>query len=551
MKEIANRIFKNDLPTMAEIEAKYKPRELKEGARVTRFAPSPTGFVHIGSLYAALVNEKFAHNEEDGIFILRIEDTDQAREVEGAADLIAQSLADFDIKVDEGEVSKGNEIGNYGPYRQSDRKEIYQAFIKYLIEEGKAYPCFATKEELDVMREEQQKQSLRPGYYGKWATGRELSKEEMIKNLDEGKPYVIRFKSPGNYDKRIAVKDVIKGVRELPENDLDIVIMKQDKLPTYHFAHVIDDHFMYTTHVIRGDEWFPSVPLHIQLFRAFKWKTPKYAHVSPIQKLEDNKKRKLSKRKDPEANVMYYAEKGYPKIAVIEYLMNLANSNYEDWKKANPSLTYNDFEITMKRLAGSAGALFDFDKLNSISREYVATLSAEEFFDNGLEWAKKYDAELADIMVSNEEYVRAIFGIERGIGERVRKDIVKWEDLRADIEPFLDDKFSIGKNEALELIGLDEETVSKVISDYLASYDKNDDKQEWFGKLRVVAENNGFALKGKDYKKNPDAYKGDISSVAKIFRVLLMGKVETPDLYSVVSVMGEKRVNLRILRLFS
>lgn len=547
MISVADKIFGNDLPAVEEIEAKYKSRELKEGARVTRMAPSPTGFMHIGGLYTAMVNEKFAHQSEDGVFFLRIEDTDQAREVEGAADLISGCLADYDVKVDEGEITTGNEVGEYGPYRQSQRKEIYQSFIKHLIIEGKAYPCFMTPEELDAMREEQQKLSIRPGYYGKWAKGRELSEAEMIKNLDAGKPYVIRFKSPGDYEKRIAIKDVIKGVRELPENDLDIVIMKQDKLPTYHFAHAIDDHFMGTTHVIRGDEWFPSVPLHIQLFRAFKWKTPKYAHVSPIQKLEDGKKRKLSKRKDPEANVSYYAENGYPKIAVIEYLLNLANSNFEDWKKANPELTHKDFEITMKRLAGSAGALFDFDKLDSISREYMATLTADELYEKGLAWAKIYDAELVELMTINEEYVRIIFAIERGEGQRVRKDITKWSDLKGDILPFLDDKFKLAESQAEELLeGLDRATISSVIADYVASYDANDDKQEWFGKLRIVAEKNGFALKGKDYKKNPDDYKGDISHVAKIFRVLLMGKVETPDLYSVVTVMGEERVGERI-----
>ena len=401
MEDLIKLIFGENLPSRENIFNKYKTRNLKNGQKVTRFAPSPTGFIHIGNLYSALVNERVAHIS-DGIFFLRIEDTDEKREIEGAVNKIINALEYFDIKYDEG-TDGINEIGNYAPYKQSDRKEIYKVFIKDLMERGMAYPCFCTEEELENIIKQQKAQNCsRLGYYGNWAKYRNLPIEESIKKIKNGEEYVIRFRSNGNFNKNIVVNDIIRGNTEFPENELDIVIMKKNGLPTYHFAHVVDDFLMGTTTVIRGDEWLPSLPLHIQLFQAMKWKAPKYAHISPLLKIENGAKRKLSKRKDPEANIEYFDQLGYPKESVIEYLLNLANSGFEGWRKQNPEKSYSEFPFDIKKMNVS-GALFDFIKLDSVSREVISKMNKQEVYNNVLNWSKKYDKQLESMLSNNKE----------------------------------------------------------------------------------------------------------------------------------------------------
>ncbi|MDD3940304.1 MAG: glutamate--tRNA ligase family protein, partial [Candidatus Pacebacteria bacterium] len=380
-----------------------------------------------------------------------------------------------------------------------------------------------------------------------WAIWRNKSDEEVLKALEEEKPFVIRFKSNGDFEKKIPVEDVLLGKKELSENDQDIVILKSDGLPTYHMAHVIDDHLMGTTHVIRGNEWLPSLPLHLQLFRAMKWKSPKYGHIFPIQKMEGSSKRKLSKRKDPEANVDFFEEQGYPENAIIEYLLNLANSNFEDWRKQNPDKDNKEFVLTFKKLASSNGPLFDFVKLNNISKEVVAKYSAEEVFEKVLGWAKKYDPDFALKIEKNSDFTKKILGIERTNDTKARKDIAKWADVKKEIEYFFDDTFSINKDEVKELLlGLDLSDVEEIVKSFIESYDENDSREEWFEKIKKIGGNNGFAENTKEYKENPEKYKGNVADVAKIFRVLLTGKTQTPDLYSIMQVMEKERVFKRL-----
>jgi glutamyl-tRNA synthetase len=544
--EIIKRLFPEELPEIAEIEKKYPPRNLKEGLMVTRIAPSPTGFMHVGSLYTALISERLAHQGE-GVFFLRIEDTDKKREVEGAADLIMKSLEYYGIRVDEGQIINNAEVGNYGPYKQSERAQIYKSYVKYLIEKDLAYPCFCTHAELEEMRSMQEAQSVRPGYYKQWAKWRDKSEQEILRALEEKKEFVIRYKSNGDFNKRIIINDALKGSRELPENDQDIVIMKSEGLPTYHMAHIIDDHLMGTTHVLRGDEWFSSTPLHLQLFEAMNWNPPIYGHLSPIQKIDGSSKRKLSKRKDPEANVAYYEEQGYPQDAVIEYLLNLANSNFEDWRKANPGIKNNEFKLTLNKLSSSSGALFDCTKLNSTSREMIATYSASEIFERVLDWSEKYDLKLFEIMRSNSEYVKSILDIERGGQIKVRKDISKWSEIRVEIEYFFDDFFNITKSDALSLISApNANIVENIVKEFIESYDEKDSREEWFEKIKKISRDNNYSDNAKEFKNNPEKFNGNVADVAKIFRVLLTGRVQTPDLHSIMRVMGKERVIRRL-----
>ena len=541
-EKIIENLFPEVLPEIDEVEKKYPQRNLKEGAMVTRIAPSPTGFMHIGSLYTALISERLAH-QTDGIFFLRIEDTDKKREVEGASKLITKSLNHYGIKTDEGENASGQEIGEYGPYKQSERADIYKAYVKSLVEKGLAYPCFSTSEELEEMHKKQESEGIRPGYYNQWAIWRNKSDEEVLEALEEKKPFVIRFKSNGDFENKIPVEDVLLGKKELSENDQDIVILKSDGLPTYHMAHVIDDHLMRTTHVIRGNEWLPSLPLHLQLFRAMGWKSPKYGHIFPIQKMEGSSKRKLSKRKDPEANVDYFEEQGYPENGIIEYLLNLANSNFEDWRKQNPDKDNREFVLTLKKLSSSNGPLFDFVKLNNISKEVVAKYSAEEVFEKVLNWAKKYDSEFALKIEKNSDYTKKILGIERTNDKNSRKDIAKWSDVKKEIEYFFDDTFSINKDGIKELVPeIDLNDIQNIVKSFIESYNENDSREEWFEKIKQIGKNNGFAEDMKKYKESPENYKGNIADVAKIFRVLLTGKTQTPDLYSIMQVMEKDRV---------
>lgn len=541
MEELINIIFDNSLPKVEEIFEKYKKREIDDGQKITRFAPSPTGFIHIGNLYSALVNERVAH-KSGGIFFLRIEDTDEKREVEGAVDKVISALKYFDIKYDEG--SNGNEeTGNYAPYQQSKRKNIYKVFVKDLIERGLAYPCFCTEEELENIVKQQKAQNCqRLGYYGAWAKYRNLPIEEVIRKIEAGEKYVIRFKSPGNFNNKIVVNDVIRGKREFPENDLDIVIMKKNELPTYHFAHIIDDFLMGTNLVIRGEEWLPSLPLHIQLFQAMKWKAPKYAHISPLLKMEEGNKRKLSKRKDPEANVEYFDQLGYPKESVMEYLINLANSNFEDWRKQNPDRSYKDFPFDIKKM-NTSGALFDFIKLDSISKDVISRMSASHIYENVLSWSKKYNKKFYETLVNDRDKVIEILSIEREDIKKARKDIIKWSDIEYEISYFFKiDRIDVQKKLQYTNTG----DIKKITELFLNHYNISDSKEEWFEKVKLVARECGYADNIKNYREQPDKYKGNISDVAKILRVMITGREKSPDLCSIMKIMGYEEIKNRL-----
>ena len=542
-QELANLIFPN-AKDISYYEEKYPARNLPEGAIVTRFAPSPTGFVHIGGLFQALV-AKMVAKRTGGVFFLRIEDTDQKREIENGITDIVKSLQDFDMAPDEGKISDDEEIGMYGPYQQSFRKEIYQAYAKYMLSLGKAYPCFATAEELEEMRAKQEAAKVRTGYYGVWAKYRNLSIEEAAEKIKAGVPYIIRFKSPGREDRKIKHKDVIKGNVDFPENDQDIVIIKADGLPTYHFAHAVDDHLMHTTHVIRSDEWLSSVPLHLQLFQEMGFVAPKYAHISPIMKNDNGNKRKLSKRKDPEAAVSYYAELGIPNLAVKEYLLNIANSNFENWRKQNKDASIDEFDFQLNKMSVS-GALFDMVKLLDVSKIVISKYTAEEVYEKALEWAQVYDKELADLLEKDKSYTLKVLGIERG-NEKPRKDIAKWSDLKENIGYMYDEQFEKTKNNyELQKIN-DKEKIKRILNTYAEKYfNIGDDKQTWFEKLKDLAEEFGYAREVKDYKENPEKYEAHVGDVSTVIRIAVTGRSNTPDLYAIMQVLGEETVLKRL-----
>ena len=541
-KDLANLIFP-DAKEISYYEEKYPERNLPEGAIVTRFAPSPTGFVHIGGLYQALVARTVAE-KTGGVFFLRVEDTDQKREVENGVTGIVNSLKDFDMAPDEGMISDTEEIGNYGPYKQSLRKEIYQAYAKYMLEQGKAYPCFCTPEDLEEIRNKQETAKLRTGYYGAWAKCRNLSVEEMAEKIKAGEPYIIRFKSPGREDRKIKHKDVIKGNVDFPENDQDIIIIKSDGLPTYHFAHAVDDHLMHTTHVIRSDEWLSSVPLHLQLFHELGFKAPKYAHISPIMKNDNGGKRKLSKRKDPEAAVSYYKEQGVPTDAVKEYLLNIANSTFENWRRANPDKKMEEFDFQLNKMSVS-GALFDMVKLLDIGKTVISKMTAEDVYEKALEWAKVYDNELADLL-KDKEYALKVFGIERG-NKKPRKDIAKWSDVKENISYMYDSEFYNNVQEYPYQPAIsNKEDISKILDLYIEKYyDENDDKQTWFNKIKEVAGEMGYAKEVKEFKANPGMYKAHVGDVSTVLRVALTSRTNTPDMYEIMQVFGKDRIAKR------
>lgn len=540
-KDLANAIF----PQAKEIsyyEEKYPERNLKEGAIVTRFAPSPTGFVHIGGLYQSLIARKLT-SQTEGVFFLRVEDTDQKREVENGIIGIIDSLKSFAIQPDEGMVSETEEQGNYGPYKQSERKEIYQAYAKYLIEQGKAYPCFCSSEEVEQIRQKQESAKIRPGYYGVWAKCRKVTVEEAIEKIQNGESYIVRFKSPGREDRKIKHHDVIKGNVDFPENDQDIVIIKADGLPTYHFAHAVDDHLMRTTHVIRGDEWLSSVPLHLQLFQELGFKTPKYAHISPIMKNDDGNKRKLSKRKDPEASVCYYEEEGIPESAVKEYLLNIANSTFENWRRANPDKSMDEFDFQLNKMSVS-GALFDMVKLLDVSKIVISRFTAEEIYTKSFTWAQKYDEELAE-MLQDKEYALKVLGIERG-NAKPRKDIAKYSDVKENIIYLYDTKF-FGTKQTYDYDKIqDKETIERILNTYLAKYyDENADKQAWFDKIKEMADELGFASDVKAYKQEPEKWPGHVGDISTVLRVALTGRRNTPDMYEIMKVLGKESIAKR------
>ena len=539
-KDLANAIFP-DVKDISYYEEKYPRRNLKEGAVVTRFAPSPTGFVHIGGLYQSVIAKKQA-NQTGGVFFLRIEDTDQKREVENGVIGIIDALKEFNILPDEGMIDEENCIGDYGPYKQSLRKEIYQSYAKNLIEKGLAYPCFCTGEELEEMRKKQEAAKLRTGYYGVWAKCRQIPVNEAVERIQNGEEYILRFKSPGNPEKKIKHHDQIKGNVDFPENDQDIVIIKSDGLPTYHFAHAVDDHLMGTTHVIRGDEWLSSVPLHLQLFQCLGFKAPKYAHIAPIMKEENGVKRKLSKRKDPEAAVSYYGELGIPSDAVDEYLLNIANSNFEGWRRQNPDAKMEEFDLQLNKMSVS-GALFDIVKLLDISKRVISKYTSKKVYEEAYMWAEKYDSDLKRLLEKDKEYTLKILGIERG-NVKPRKDIAKWSDLKENIIYMYDEEYS-PKYEFQKIN--DTEEIKNIITAYIEKYyNSEDDKETWFNRIKDLSEEFGYARETKEFKQNPENYKGHVGDISTVIRICLTGRANTPDMYEIMKVLGEKSVIKRL-----
>ena len=546
-KDLADLIYP-DVKEIEYYEKKYPERKLDEGAMVVRFAPSPTGFVHIGGLMQCVIDRKLA-DQTNGVFILRIEDTDQKREIENGVNQIVSAVKDFNIEFDEGMINETESKGEYGPYKQSERGEIYRAYAKYLIEQGRAYPCFATPEELEEMRAKQENAKLRTGYYGVWAKYRNLSVDEAIEKIKAGEKYIIRFKSMGNEEKKIRHHDVIKGNIDFPENDQDIVIIKADGLPTYHFAHAVDDHLMRVTHVIRSDEWVSSIPLHLELFKTLGFKIPKYCHYAPILKDEDGKKRKISKRKDPEAAVSYYHEQGIPSQAVCEYLMNIGNSSFELWRKANPDANISEFKFEISKMSGS-GAVFDMVKLLDVSKNVISKYSKERVFEEVSEWAKRYDEELAKLL-KDKEYSLKIFGIERG-NNKPRKDIAKWSDIKNAIIYMYDEEF-LNNTIDYEYAKISDATeIKNIINTYIEKYfDINDDKQMWFDKIKDLAEEMGYAREVKEYKKEPEKWPGHVGDISTVIRVSLTGRQNTPDMYEIMQVLGEESVKARLKKVIN
>lgn len=542
-KDLANVIFPDIDKSIEYYENMYPKRNLNEGCAVTRFAPSPTGFMHIGNFQSAVIDYVLARNT-NGVFYLRNEDTDSKREIEGAMNVIFDTLKSYDMVPDEYEFD-GKTVGNYGPYIQSKRKEIYHTFIKYLIEIGRAYPCFCTKEELDEMRKVQESSKRRIGYYGRYAVCRRLTVDEAIEKIKSGIPYVIRFKSEGNFDNKIHFEDEVRGRISIPENDQDIVIMKSsNKLPTYHFAHFVDDYLMRTTHVVRGEEWLPSVPIHLELFKTFNAKPPKYIHTPLILKKDGDTIRKISKRKDPEASMSYYKEKGYPKEALIESLMTIINSNYEQWHTANPDKSYLDFQFSAKKMSSTGGALYDIEKLNNISKNYISKLKAIDVYNGVLEWSKEYDLEFYNILINNKDYSISIFNIERE-QKKPRKDYENYSSIKSQIWYMFDELWN-KENKEYDLKTItDLNEIKNILNKYVEIYEENDDKDTWFNKIKGLCEELGYASDMKAYKLNPESFKGNVADVSTVLRVCLTTKSMTPDLYDIMNILGKERIKNR------
>ena len=513
-------------------EQLYKPRNLPEGARVTRIAPSPTGYLHLGTLFAALVN-RITATSTGGVFYTRIEDTDKKREIKGGIEDIIDGLNRFGIEIDEGFVSGEVQKGNYGPYKQSDRAEIYRTYAKELVKQGLAYPCFCTAEELDAVRKTQEENKIRTGYHGEWAKHRNITFEEAKALIDGGKPYVVRLRSPGSEENKIVFEDCIKGKIEMPENDEDFVILKSDGIPTYHFAHAVDDHLMRTTHVLRGDEWISSVPKHIQLFKLLGFKPPKYGHISPIMKLDGGAKRKISKRKDPEAAVHFFAEQGYDAESVIEYLMTVAASDFEDWRRANPEKSYRDFKFNLKKMSVS-GALFDRDKLNDVSKTCVSRLSGGEAFKRLTAWAKEFDGGFYNLLEKDTDYSKAMISIDRDVA-KPRKDIAKWSDAESYFSYFFDELYTNDLEMPENIAPADAKVF---LEKYKTVYNASDDRQQWFERIKAIAPEIGFAAETKLYKADPEKYKGHAGDLSTVLRIAITGRRNTPDLCSIMRVLG-------------
>lgn len=540
LEQLAKLIYPNLGYTLADLETKYPNRCLSEGAMVTRFAPSPTGFLHTGSLFASLISWRLAKQSE-GVFFCRLEDTDTKREIAGTGDLVLNELSIFGINPDESFL-KG---GAYGPYRQSERKFLYDATIYDFILKGRAYPCFCSHETLNQMREYQESIKANPGYYGEYATCRKLSVDEMIEKIQNKEPYVIRFKSLGNQANKVTVIDQIRGKLELTENDQDIVIMKSDGLPTYHFAHLVDDHFMRTTHITRGEEWMPSLPIHLELFEAAGWNKPIYAHLPVIMKLEDGRRRKLSKRKDPEAAVSFFLEQGYPIEGIMEYLMTIANSNFEEWRLSHPTEDIYQFNLAFDKMTLD-GALFDIEKVQSISKERLGLMSADEICEKALSWAEKYQLVFAQAIKQDIDYFKSILSIERG-GEKPRKDYIRYSDIYPIIDFMYDEVFD--QAILLELpfnpiYSIEQRNL--VFNTFLANPALDLNEEEWFNNLKVLAQTCGFAQNAKEYKKNKEAYIGHVGDFAEIIRIAISGRKNTPNFYHILRILGINRIQERI-----
>ena len=543
---LAELLFPHIDKTPDDYEAMFPKRDLPEGAMVTRLGPSPTGFIHLGNLYGAFVDERLAH-QSGGTFYLRIEDTDDKRYVEGAVETIITSLKFFDINFDEGALLDG-ETGNYGPYYQSQRGEIYQCFVKELVKKGLAYPCFLTEDELAAIRQTQEAAKETTGIYGKYAeASRNLSLEEIEANIKAGKPYVVRLKSSGNHDlpseeiRHIKVEDAIRGTLSMPENNQDVIILKATGIPTYHFAHVIDDYFMRTTHVIRGEEWLMSLPIHVELFEKLGFEMPVYCHTAQLMKLDNGNKRKLSKRKDPELSLDYYRQEGYHPQAVKEYLLTILNSNFEEWRIDNPDAPIDDFKFTTEKMS-SGGALFDLNKLNDVSKDVLVKIPAAELCSFMTEWAREFRPEILPLFEGSEEYITKILDIGRS-GNKPRKDLVYGRQIFEFISYFFDDYFRI---EDTIPENVSDEDAAEILRRYLESYDHSDDQSQWFDKIREIGTEMGYAAKPKDFKKNPDQYKGHVGHVSTVIRIAVTGRSQSPDIWEIQQILGEKRTRERI-----
>lgn len=539
--KLAELLFPDITTTAEELEARYPKRDLPEGARVTRMGPSPTGFIHLGNLYGALTDERLAHRS-GGVAFLRIEDTDDKREVEGAVPMLIDALDYFGIRFDEGATAEG-ETGDYGPYWQSERSSIYKTFVKKLVSEGKAYPCFMSEEEIADIRAMQEANKLNPGIYGEYAKHRDLSLEEVEARLAAGEVPVMRLRSTGDPSKYFHVFDAIRGDISMPENEQDVVILKKTGLPTYHFAHVVDDHLMRTTHVVRGEEWIGSLPIHVELFQKLGWELPVYCHNTVLMKVDETTgtKRKLSKRKDPELGLGYYKELGYFPEAVREYLMTILNSDYEEWRMANPDAALEDFPFEASKMS-SSGTLFDLSKLNDISKDVLAKKSAQEIYDFELAWAKEFAPEKAQLLARDPEKTKRIFDIDRG-GEKPRKDLIFAQQIFGFISYFFDETFSPETEMPAECSADD---IREIFRRYKEGYSEADDNGAWFEKIRAITADLGYAVKPKDYKKNPDQYKGHVGHVSNCIRIALTGRSNSPDLWTIQQIMGKEQVFARL-----
>ncbi len=536
---LAELLFPDVSDTPAILEQRFPERDLSSDAIVTRIGPSPTGFVHLGNLYNAVIGERLAH-QSNGVFYLRIEDTDEKRKVEGAVETLISAMNYFGVHFDEGASADGDQ-GNYAPYRQRQRKEIYHIIAKYLTQQGKTYPCFLTAEELDMIREEQTAHKETPGIYGKYAeTNRNLTLEQIQQNLNAGKSWVLRFRAEET-EESIIVHDAIRGELKMPRNQMDFVLLKSDGIPTYHFAHVVDDHFMRSTHVIRGEEWISSLPMHVELFNTLQWKQPIYCHTATLMKIEDGKKRKLSKRKDPELALSYYQQEGICPAAVWEFLLTLLNSDFEEWRLANPNADYHTFPYTIEKMSIS-GALVDLDKLRDVSKEVISRMSAEEIYAGWLEWCQQYQPDFAELLTKYHDRTIKALNVGRN-GTKIRKDLENWKQA-CDFMRFYYDETFVMQDE----MPCDAETRTAFFKSYLDSYDHTDDSSTWFTKVKTLTEQAGFAVKPKDFKKHPEQYKGSIIDITNMLRAALTGRTNAPDIWEVSHVLGEDIIRNRIAK---